>query len=105
LALITFSATNSQLRDVLIHLALPNDTASDLALQYALLAFSSLRRDGLNKQATQLKIAAIGRLAVSARARLSSSREAAQHVAASMLLGAFEVGCGISDKKKINIGR
>ena len=88
----TLSTDNSQIRDVLIRLALGYDTGPGLALFYALLAFSSLRRDGFNRQALQLKVAALECLAGSPKGGLLSHREAAQHVAASMLLGAFEVG-------------
>lgn len=82
------------LRDALLRMALTQDTVSGLALFYALLAFSSLRRSGLQNQAVQLKIAALHSLSASAREGpgLLSFDEAAQHVAASMLLSAFEVG-------------
>jgi hypothetical protein len=84
--------TNLQLRDALIRMALAHDTTPGLALFYALLAFSSLHRNGLHQQAVQLKIAALHSLSASAEEGPLSVGEAAQHVAASMLLGAFEVG-------------
>lgn len=92
LSLVTLSTDNSHIRDVLIRLALGHNTGPGLALFYALLAFSSLRKDRLSQQALQLKIAALECLAGSSNKGLWSFREAAQHVAASMLLGAFEVG-------------
>lgn len=91
-SLVAFSATTIQIRDALIRLALAHGTISGLATFQALLAFSSLQRDGLNRQAMQLKIMALQSLSTSARESTLSLPEAAQHVAASMLLGAFEVG-------------
>lgn len=91
LSLVTFAGTNSQVRDALIRMALTLDTAPGLALFHALLAFSSLHRSGLQTQAVQLKISALEFLSSSGRGKLLSPAEGAQHVAASMLLGAFEV--------------
>lgn len=71
-----------------------DDTVTGLAVFYALLAFSSLRLNGLHQQAMQLKISALHSLSASAKKGPLSLAEAAQHVAASMLLGAFEVGNG-----------
>jgi hypothetical protein len=76
-----------------MRMALAHDTAPGLALYSAVLAFSSLHRNGLHQQAVQLKISALQYLSASTRGGPLSSAEAAQHVAASMLLGAFEVGC------------
>jgi hypothetical protein len=73
-------------------MAMGDDTVTRLAVYYALLAFSSLRLNGLNQQAIQLKILAIHYLSASAEKEPLSLAEAAQHVAASMLLGSFEVG-------------
>lgn len=73
-------------------MALTDDSGPGLALLYALLAFSSLHRSGLNQQAVQLKIAALHSLSASAKEEPLTSVEAAQHLAASMLLGAFDVG-------------
>ncbi|KAI3395564.1 hypothetical protein diail_1075, partial [Diaporthe ilicicola] len=71
-------------------MALGYDTVSGLALLYALLAFSSLHRYGVNEQAAQLKIQALRSLSASVADEPLVSEKAAQHVAASMLLGAFE---------------
>jgi hypothetical protein len=75
-------------------MAMADDTVTGLAVFYALLAFSSLRLNGLHQQAMQLKISALHSLSASAKKGPLSLAEAAQHVAASMLLGAFEVGNG-----------
>lgn len=80
------------MRDALISLALARKSAPGLALFYALLAFSSLHRYGLQEQAAQLKISALHYLAISVNAGpLASAEAAAQHVAASMFLDCFEV--------------
>ena len=91
LSLVTFTAKSSLLRDVLIRMALEHGTISGSALFYALHAFASLHRNGLQQQAVQLKIAALQCLSASTKEALGSPAEAAQQVAASMLLGAFEV--------------
>lgn len=72
-------------------MAQTHDTAPGLALFFALLAFSSLHRSGLQQQAIQLKISALQYLSAPIRGDRLSLAEAAQHVAASMLLSAFEV--------------
>lgn len=91
LSLVTFTTSSTQIRDALIRMAMARDTVSGLALFFALLSFSSLHRGGLHQQAIQLKISALQCLSAPAKGRLSSA-EAAQHVAGSMLLSAFEVG-------------
>lgn len=73
-------------------MAMSDDSVTSLAIFYALLAFSSLRLNGLHQQAIQFKISALHSLSASAKKGPLSLAEAAQHVAASMLLGAFEVG-------------
>jgi Fungal specific transcription factor domain len=80
-------------------MAMADDSVSRLAVFYALLAFSSLRLNGLHQQAIQLKISALHALSASAKKEPLSSSEAAQHVAASMLLGSFEVSDGERVKK------
>lgn len=72
--------------------AVAHDSVTGLALLHALLAYSSLHRNGSNQQAIRLKIAALQYLSAATRGRSLSSFEAVQHVAASMLLGAYEVG-------------
>ncbi|KPM39653.1 hypothetical protein AK830_g6901 [Neonectria ditissima] len=91
LSLVTFGQSPSQIRDALLGMALAHDAVPGLALFYALLAFSSLHRYGLNEQAVQLKIQALQSLSASVTDGPLISGKAAQHVAASMLLGAFEI--------------
>ncbi|KAK1979392.1 fungal-specific transcription factor domain-containing protein [Colletotrichum cereale] len=91
LSLATFTATNSQMRETLMRMARARDTTAGLALFSAMLAFSSLHRDGLHQQTAQLKISALQFLSASTRGGPLSSADAAQHAAALMLLGAFEI--------------
>lgn len=72
-------------------MALEQDAVSGLALFHALLAFSSLHRFGINERAVQLKIQALQSLSASVTDEPLNVAQAAQHVAASMLLGSFEV--------------
>lgn len=72
-------------------MALTQDADSGCACFYALLAFSSLHRYGINEDAVQLKIQAIRSLSAAVGEKPLGLAQAAQHVAASMLLGSFEV--------------
>ncbi|KAK8041776.1 hypothetical protein PG993_006299 [Apiospora rasikravindrae] len=91
-AIVSFDAATPAIRDALISLALAQKSAPGLALFHALLAFSSLHRNGLQEQAVQLKISALHYLSASVKdALLMSAEAAAQHVAASMFLGCFEI--------------
>lgn len=74
-----------------MRMAMADGTTTRLAVFYALLAFSSLRLNGIHQQAIQLKISALHYLSASAKKEALNLTEAAQHVAASMLLGSFEV--------------
>lgn len=91
LSLVTFTTGSVQIRDALIRMALARHSAPGLALFFALLAFSSLHRSGLHQQAIQLKILALQYLSAPVKGGRLSPAEAAPHVAASMLLSAFEV--------------
>ncbi|UKZ68652.1 uncharacterized protein TrAtP1_009676 [Trichoderma atroviride] len=91
LSLVTFTTGSVQIRDALVRMALARDTAPGLALFFALLSFSSLHRSGLHQQAIQLKILALQYLSAPVKGGRLSLVEAAQHVAASMLLSAFEI--------------
>ncbi|KAI1762882.1 fungal-specific transcription factor domain-containing protein [Hypoxylon sp. FL1150] len=91
LSLVTFNMNTSQIRDAIVRMALTSDTVQGLALYDALLAFSSLHRNGYNQQAMELKISALQFLSTSSQERSLTSAKAAQHVAASMLLGAFDI--------------
>jgi hypothetical protein len=75
-------------------MAMADGTATRLAVFYALLAFSSLHLNRLTEQAIQLKISALHFLSAAAKKEALNLAEAAQQVAASMLLGSFEVGNG-----------
>lgn len=72
-------------------MALAHDELSGIALFHALLAFSSLHRHGLDEHTIQLKGRALHSLSTSVKGKIPTPGKAAQHVAASMLLGAFEV--------------
>lgn len=74
-----------------MHMIFAHDTVSRRALFYALLAFSSLHRSGLHHQTILFKVAALEALAASTKEAAQGSAEAAQHVAACMILCAFEV--------------
>lgn len=94
LSLVTFGVDPSQLRDILMRMVMADSTVTGLAVFYALLAFSSVRLHGLHQQAIRLKITALHFLSASAKKEVLNLAEAAQHVAASMLLGSFEVSNG-----------
>ncbi|KAI0449285.1 fungal-specific transcription factor domain-containing protein [Xylaria acuta] len=92
--LATFSLDPTSLRDILIRLALSDHAIPSRAVLHALLALSSLHRDSLQLQAAQHKTAAVGALGASARNGIKNTMEAAQHVAANMLLCSFEIHMG-----------
>jgi hypothetical protein len=71
-------------------MAMTNNSPSSSALLYALLAYSSLHQHGLSETALKFKVQALHLLSASAGGELSLLN-ASQHVAASMLLGSFEV--------------
>ena len=78
------------LRDIIIRVALSNDTLSSAAVLQSLLAFSSLHRHGLQLHAAQLQLSALSMLAASARSGVGT-HEVISHIAALMLLCCFEV--------------
>lgn len=90
-SLITFAVDTSPIRDSVLRMALARDTNSGLAIFYAILAISSLCRSGLRQEAVQYKLAAIHVLFESVNGGTMSPADVAQHVAACMLLAAFEV--------------
>ncbi|KAK1760131.1 fungal-specific transcription factor domain-containing protein [Echria macrotheca] len=85
----------AELGDALIRTALADggrNTPSAKAVLLALLAFSSLHRQGVHGQAFELKIAALRALGVVGSAgRPIGMVEAVQHVAAGMLMCSFEI--------------
>ncbi|KAI8716162.1 Zn(2)-C6 fungal-type domain-containing protein [Fusarium sp. LHS14.1] len=90
LSLVTFGVTPRQIRDALITMIAARETSSGFALLYAVLAYSSLHSQGPNKEAMKLKIQALQFLSISLNEGPMTTARTAQHVAASMLLGAFE---------------
>ncbi|KAI1336224.1 fungal-specific transcription factor domain-containing protein [Xylariaceae sp. FL0016] len=90
-SLLSFSSTASQLRDVIMPMALAHDTASGQAVLYAMLAFASIHRSGLHQQTMQFKISALRALSVSADQATDRGIDAAHHIATCMLLCAFEL--------------
>jgi hypothetical protein len=90
-SLATFGHDATALGSILVRIALEGETASAAALLKALLAFSSLHRSGLQTQAIELKIAALGSLAEGSAAPSLSAKETIQHAATGMLLCSFEV--------------
>jgi hypothetical protein len=95
LSLVTFAYTKDDTRDVLLRMVLTPNAASARGLLYALLAVSSLHRHGLCQEALSYKIAALRALSTSVTNVTKDTSEATQHVAASMLLCAFEVSNGM----------
>ncbi|KAK6078950.1 hypothetical protein SCUP234_05876 [Seiridium cupressi] len=83
--------SNTRIQDVLMHMALAHDTVSGQALLSALLAFSSLRRAGLHHETMQFKVTALQALSTSSQEVAQGLAGAAQHVAACMVLCAFEI--------------
>ncbi|RYC64325.1 hypothetical protein CHU98_g1869 [Xylaria longipes] len=90
-ALATFGHDPTDLGDVLIRVSLSSNTHSAVAALKALLAFSSVHRNGVQSQAGALKVSSLKALAAAAGRVDLSSMEAVQHVAAGMLLYSFEV--------------
>ena len=72
-------------------MAKADGTVTSLAIYYALLAFTSLHLNRPSQQAMQFKLLALNSLSASAKKEHLSVAETAQHVAAAMLLGSFEV--------------
>ncbi|KAH9908580.1 fungal-specific transcription factor domain-containing protein [Xylariomycetidae sp. FL2044] len=91
LSLVTFHSRPWKIRDLLMSLALTYDQLPGRALLYALLAFSSLHRSGLNEETLKFKVGALQALSASAAAATQGPREAALHVATCMLLCAFDL--------------
>lgn len=89
-ALTTFGYDATALGDVLIRIALEGQRASRKAALQALLAFSSLHRDGLQMHSVELKIASIGNLASGSTEGNLCGRQTMEHIAAGMLLCSFE---------------
>ncbi|CAG9940344.1 unnamed protein product [Clonostachys rosea f. rosea IK726] len=91
LSLVAFSPNTADIRDALIRMAFASDTDAGRALLYALLAVSALRRSGFHEETLQFKVAALHALSKSSGVASLGTTESVQHVAACMLLGAFEI--------------
>ena len=89
-SLATFGHDTTALGNILVRIAL-QETATATAVLQALLAFSSLHRYGLQSQALELKIAALGNLAKASAAPSLGAKATIQHTATGMLLCSFEV--------------
>lgn len=72
-------------------MSLEGKTASAAALLQALIAFSSLHRYGLQSQAVEAKIAALGSLAQGSFEPSYGAIGAIQHIGTGMLLCSFEI--------------
>lgn len=89
-SLTIFAHNASDLGKVLIRMALGSDTASTMAVQQSILAFSSIHRYNVHSRAAELKISALEVLATASAGHIGT-KEATQHIAAGMLLLSFEV--------------
>ncbi|KAL8997448.1 MAG: hypothetical protein Q9169_003311 [Polycauliona sp. 2 TL-2023] len=90
-SLATFGQDTTNLGEVLLRISLEGKTASAAALFQSLMAFSSLHRYGLQSQALEAKIAALGSLAEGSFEPSLGAIGAIQHIGTGMLLCSFEV--------------
>ncbi|KAL8942492.1 MAG: hypothetical protein Q9216_001636 [Gyalolechia sp. 2 TL-2023] len=90
-SLATLGQDATNIGRVLLRSSLEGKTASAAALSQALMAFSSLHRYGLQSQAVEAKIAALGSLAQGSFEPSFGAIEAIQHIGTGMLLCSFEV--------------
>ncbi|RAQ42686.1 hypothetical protein AFGD_010094 [Aspergillus flavus] len=89
-ALATLAHDSPSLGRTILRMALTNDSASSAAVRQALLAFASVHCHGLQSQGIELKVSAIRALGKASHNNIGVA-EALQHVAACMLLCAFEI--------------
>lgn len=89
-SLATFGQDAIALGNVLFRIVLGGKTASSAAVLQALLAFSSLHRYGLQSQAVELKIEALGSLVEGSYPPSLGVKETIEHIATGMLLCSFE---------------
>lgn len=89
----TLGHESTHVGNILMRMAMSNDSPSGKAVLQSLLALSSLHRYGIQPQAANLRISALGALATAARGVIGVN-EAKQHVAAGMLLYSLEVKIG-----------
>ncbi|PNH49180.1 hypothetical protein VD0003_g7958 [Verticillium dahliae] len=91
LSLATFGCNNAALGCALVRVALQGQTITAAPVLQALMAFASLHRYGLQSQALELKVAALGSLAQEPRAPSLGVEATLQHAATGMLLCSFEM--------------
>ncbi|KAJ5675523.1 hypothetical protein N7462_008420 [Penicillium macrosclerotiorum] len=89
-SLTTFGHDPTDVGNMLIRIALVNNTPSAAAVLRSLLALSSLHRSGLQSQAAELKIGALKALGAALNGEIGKM-EKVQHIAAGMLLCSFEI--------------
>jgi hypothetical protein len=89
-ALAMFGQDVTALGDILVRIAIDGEMLAPAVL-HALLAFSLLHHYGLQAQAVELKIAALGSLAEGVIASELCAKKAIQHIATGMLLCSFEI--------------
>lgn len=84
-----FESNRTKVRRLLMQMALSDDSPSSKAVMHSMLALASLYRDGNQSHAAELKSSAIYALMLSSGKDISAG-SALQHVAAAMLLCAYE---------------
>ncbi|CEJ56417.1 hypothetical protein PMG11_02625 [Penicillium brasilianum] len=89
-SLATFGHDPINVGNMLLRMAVMNNTPSSAAVLRSLLALASLHRSGLQTQAAELKIAALKALGAASNREIGTM-ETLQHVAAGMLLCSFEI--------------
>ncbi|RDW71013.1 hypothetical protein BP6252_07576 [Coleophoma cylindrospora] len=88
-SLATYGYRAADVREILMRIALTDDTASTRAVMLSILAVASIHRFGPQAQAIQYKTSSIQALSASLRSDMGMA-ESVQHVAAGMLLCTFE---------------
>lgn len=86
-----FALDRWKMHDILLRLALSDNSDSSKLVLHSALAFSSIHRFGPQSEAARLKAAALKALDTSSREGMDPST-VVQHVAAQMMLGYVEVG-------------
>jgi len=86
----TFGLHVTEIRNILLQMALSDGSPTTKAVMQSMLAVSSLHRFGPRSQAINLKVSALRTLAESLVTGIDT-KGAFQHIAAGMLLCTFEV--------------
>lgn len=104
-SLATFGHDPKNVGNMLMRMAIVNETPSSAAVLRSLLALASLHRSGLQTQAAELKIAALKALGAASNREIGIM-ETLQHIAAGMLLCSFEVciiiSCPLTNSAKFD---